>query len=71
MDESMSDNLDIASEREELDRSMALAKALRQPAGPTATGQCLYCGQGFLNLRLRWCDADCRDEWEVLTKQKR
>lgn len=60
----MSDNLDIASEREEIDRNMA--QALRQPTGPAPTGCCLYCGQGFLNLRLRWCDADCRDEWEML-----
>lgn len=62
----MSDNLDIASEREELARSVALTA--RKPEGPAATGRCLYCGQGL--VALRWCDAECRDEWAVLDGKK-
>ncbi|CAB4124749.1 hypothetical protein UFOVP61_33 [uncultured Caudovirales phage] len=65
----MSDNLDIASEREELARSVALTN--RKPEGPAATGECLYCGRGFLNLRLRWCDAECRDAWSGLDNRRK
>jgi hypothetical protein len=27
------------------------------------TGECFYCGKP-LGGGLRWCDAECRDEWE-------
>lgn len=60
----MSDNLDIASEREELARN--LAQALRKPAGPVATGRCLYCDE--ISGEHRWCDAHCRDAWQLLTR---
>lgn len=63
----MSDNLDIASEREELARK--IAQESRRAEGPQPVGHCLYCERGFLNLRLRWCDADCRDAWEKLRKK--
>lgn len=35
----------------------------RLPEGAAATGVCLWCGEP-LGQGLRWCDADCRDEWE-------
>lgn len=28
-----------------------------------ATGKCLYCGEELAE-GLRWCDADCRDDWQ-------
>ena len=59
----MSDNLDIAAEREELERTFA--QSIRKPAGPVATGRCLHCDDR------RWCDADCRDAWQRLTKPGR
>lgn len=55
----MSDSFDIASEREELERQMA--RTVRQPEGPQATGRCLFCDEETPH---RWCDADCRDSWE-------
>ncbi|MGI9152734.1 MAG: hypothetical protein ACR2IY_02510 [Rubrivivax sp.] len=58
----MSDNLDIASDREELDRAMAIAA--KRPSGPTPTGRCLYCDEIVADHQ-RWCDAQCRDEWEA------
>jgi len=58
----MSDNLDIASEREELERS--LAQTIRKPTGPIATGRCLYCDEITAD-EVRWCDAECRDKWEL------
>jgi len=63
----MSDNLDIASDREELARSFALA--VKKPVGPLATGRCLYCDE-ILDDTQRWCDSDCRDAWQQLLKRK-
>ncbi len=56
----MSDNLDIATDREELFRENALRA--RKPAGPEATGRCFYCDEA-LGDGQRWCDADHRDAW--------
>lgn len=39
------------------------ALSVCKPAGPVATGCCLNCGQPVESPR-RWCDADCRDQWE-------
>lgn len=64
----MSDNLDIASDREELDRQSAL-RSCRKPTGPEATGECLYCSER-LPAPMRWCDADCRNDWESLNKKR-
>ena len=63
----MSDNLDIAAEREELERTFA--QAIRKPAGPVATGRCLHCDE--VSDDRRWCDADCRDAWQRLAKPGR
>ncbi len=57
----MSDNFDIATEREEFFRDNALRE--RKPAGPVATGRCLHCDEVLDDVR-RWCDSDCRDGWE-------
>ena len=31
--------------------------------GPLATGYCLWCEEPLEGGR-RWCDSDCRDDWE-------
>lgn len=61
----MTDIIDMASDREQLDRENAL-RATRRAAEREKlpdTGQCHYCGeetpQGF-----RFCDSDCRDGWQ-------
>jgi hypothetical protein len=41
-----------------------LALAARKPAAPPATGFCLNCAEPLPGGR-RWCDADCRDDWEA------
>jgi hypothetical protein len=38
--------------------------SVRQPEGPRACGHCHNC-DAPLARGLRWCDATCRDEWEV------
>lgn len=35
----------------------------RRAEGPAATGFCLYCDKP-LPEHMRWCNADCRDDWE-------
>ena len=61
----MSDEIDRAQAREELDREQALAaqRAHAADPGPEPTGVCLYCGERMLTPR-RWCSADCRDAWQ-------
>ena len=56
------DIFDRATEPEEQDRARALAH--RHPTGPAATGQCLNCDHPLPD-GLRWCDAECRDEWQT------
>ena len=58
----MPDILDTASEVEELHRRAALANVARAPA-IAATGSCLNCGDQ-VGTGMRWCDADCRDDWQ-------
>jgi len=53
---------DTATAREEIDRAIALQQ--RKPAGPTPTGFCLFC-DAPLDQGERWCDTDCRDDWEA------
>ncbi len=52
---------DQGSVREEEERERALA--LRRTEGPRPTGLCLFCGL-VLTSGKRWCDAECRDEWQ-------
>ena len=58
----MADIYDRATEREEMDREIALRA--RKPEGPKATGSCLHCGEPVTDGR-RWCPGvECRDSWE-------
>lgn len=41
----------------------------RKPEGPSATGRCLNCEEK-LPPGVRWCDADCRTDWERLNGGK-
>lgn len=49
----------------EQQRTDYLVKHYRKPEGPAETGFCLNpnCGLEIESGR-RWCDAECRDEWE-------
>lgn len=53
---------DRASEQEEQMREHALAQS-RKASGPAPKGACLYCGER-LPIPMRWCDADCRNDWQ-------
>lgn len=63
----MADIIDRAAELEELARADALAR--RKPEGPPETGHCLNCGEPMPAGR-RWCDADCRDDWQAERDRK-
>lgn len=58
----MADFADLGAAREEMDTE--LARKLRKPAGPEPTGLCLSCEAPLPEGR-RWCDADCRDDWQA------
>lgn len=55
---------DIDNAQEQMERDLDTALRLRRPEGPAAIGECLWCGEPLADGR-RWCDADCRDDWEA------
>lgn len=56
----MADIIDKANDRSEEILEEALQK--RKAEGPKITGRCHFCGAPVDNKR--FCDAECRDEWE-------
>lgn len=61
----MADVIDRAQQRieEDLERSIAAARGIAPSVAPT--GRCLNC-EAPLADGLRWCDTDCRDDYEAL-----
>lgn len=55
------DEADRADEQAEQTLRAALLRRL--PTGPEATGECLWC-RIEVDRGVRWCDRDCRDDWE-------
>lgn len=60
--------------QEEIEREAERLMRARRPAGPAATGFCLWCGEPLPMPPLcesaamvapRWCGPDCRDAWEA------
>lgn len=72
----MSDIIDDANDHVEKELTRTLS--MRKPEGPVATGLCLFCEHqlvddetlaraetdGLPDNTKRWCDSDCRDDWE-------
>ena len=58
----MTDEIDRAQEREQHTREAALRR--RKLVVAASGGTCLYCGDKLPRTR-RWCNADCRDNWEA------
>lgn len=59
----MADDADLSDARAEREMQARLAwLRMRQQALPYS-GQCYWCGEN-VHAPKRWCDADCRDEWE-------
>lgn len=57
------DEFDIAQEYEMELRERQIAAASKGPALP-ATGRCYHCEELLTGPFLRFCDADCRDDYE-------
>ena len=57
------DDADRASEREDIARAAALEAARRRVKAMPSLGYCYYCGEA-LRAGKRFCDADCRDDYE-------
>ena len=62
------DEMDLATDREEIARSAA--QAARKPEGPAYTGFCHHCTHPVPDPA-RWCCPGCRDDWERNEKAKR
>lgn len=63
------DIADIGNERAQEFLDDAIAAVRRKASAiETGVGICLNCGAAVDGLR-RWCDVDCRDDWE--REQKR
>ena len=56
------DDIDRASEREAMDRDLALAAARRAPLLPS-TGRCHWCDASVPG-EAHFCDTDCRADFE-------
>lgn len=56
------DEVDITNDRAEADLQRRI-DAARRVNMVQSTGLCLYCGTS-LEPGARWCDVDCRDDWE-------
>lgn len=63
----IADASDLATAHEELLRESALQ--LRKASAPEPCGACLNCGEP-LEPGLRWCDTDCRDDWEAVLRRQ-
>jgi predicted nucleic acid-binding Zn ribbon protein len=59
----MPDLADLAQAQNERVTGIMLTRRL--PEAPPASGSCLHCGAP-LPRGGRWCDAECRDDWERL-----
>ena len=57
----MADIIDLGNEA--ADTFLRAALSTRKPTGPEYNGHCYNCGDKVPYPR-RWCDADCRDDWQ-------
>ena len=65
--ETMADEADQADWNIERDTAIALKRAAAFEDEAEATGRCLSCGEDVEHGR-RWCDAACRDTWQLLRR---
>lgn len=56
------DDADLTAQRAEVEEGL-LRRASRKPSGPPPIGECYFC-QSPLTSGLRFCDAECRDDYQ-------
>ena len=59
------------ADRAQMDMEQYSSVRKQQEESPKSTGYCLYCGEKLKNKDQRWCDKDCRDDWEREWKLKK
>lgn len=59
----MADDVDMASEREEIAREKAIKHIQNKPLAVQPVGHCLSCGETLADDKL-WCNNTCRDDWQ-------
>ena len=63
--------MDIIDQANDLiEREMQARLASRRPAPLPPTGDCYNCGE-ILEGDRRWCDADCRDEYDRRARRQK
>jgi hypothetical protein len=60
----MADELDRAEQAIETMLAIQINNARQPSESVVATGFCLFCESPISELGRRWCNADCRDDWE-------
>ncbi len=60
----MADEADVTQERIEREIEIMRRAIAAMCEETSATGECLWCGETLDNGR-RWCNAECRDAWEL------
>ena len=60
----MSDEIDRASDVEQIQRDSAIANARYSKTTIVSTGECLQC-EAELSDGRRWCDFDCCELWSA------
>lgn len=66
----MTDIIDRASDREQIDRDRAIDAARSAAPAAKANGHCLWCNAELPHGK-RWCDAECREDWELNLESRR
>ncbi len=64
------DQIDQANDLAQRERDTATADAARARPVAQPTGCCLNCGTRLRKGR-RWCDPECREDWEIRECRKR
>ena len=62
MESTMADEVDITTEREEMNIANAI-RAAHQDSGPQPTGACHWCDEP-VGPTDRWCSLECKVDWE-------
>ena len=60
----MVDKVDEANQTADYLVDVMIGNAKRNESVAKETGYCLNCGEPISEQGRRWCNADCRDDWQ-------
>jgi hypothetical protein len=60
----MADDVDLAQIVSDMYIKIGLQNSKTAPPVAIATGECLFC-EAHLPPGVRWCGAECRDDWQA------